>query len=97
MNLAVHSIMYSYFLLKGLGIKVPSVFAKVITSLQLVQFFMGLLCVVVASYRLSNGEACHSAKDFTYLGLLIYGSYFVLFVNFFYHRYIKSKPKTKET
>ena len=96
MNLAVHSIMYTYFMLKGVGIRVPSVLAKVITSLQLVQFFVGLLCVLIAAHRLLNGEVCHSTRDFTVYGLLLYGSYFILFVNFFYHRYIKSKPKKKE-
>ena len=93
MNFAVHSLMYTYFSMKGFGVNVPSVVAKVITSLQLLQFFIGLVCVIIAAARLWGGEICNSTVDVTLFGLVIYGSYLVLFLNFFYHRYIKQKPK----
>ena len=96
MNFAVHSFMYTYFMLKGFGLNVPSVVAQIITSLQLAQFFMGLTVVVVSAVRLWQGEVCNSAIDFTLFGLVIYGSYLILFINFFYHRYIKPKPKKND-
>ncbi len=96
MNLAVHSIMYTYFALKGLGVNVPSIVAKAITSLQLVQFAVGLACVLVATVRLWRGEGCNSTMASALFGLVIYLSYLMLFTNFFYHRYIKPKPKHKE-
>lgn len=96
MNYFVHSFMYTYFMLKGFGVYVPSVVAKAITCLQLVQFLNGLICVLVAAARLWNGEVCNSALDFTLFGLVIYGSYFILFINFFYHRYISPKQQKRE-
>ena len=96
MNFAVHSVMYTYFTMKVFGINVPSVVAKTITSLQLAQFFVGLVCVLVAAVRLWRGEVCNSTKECILLGLIIYGSYLVLFMNFFYHRYIKPKAKKKD-
>lgn len=96
MNFAVHSIMYTYFALKGFGVNVPSVIAKAITSLQLVQFLVGLVVVLTTAARLWSGESCNSTFECTAFGLGIYGSYLVLFSNFFYHRYIKPKPTKKE-
>ena len=93
MNLAVHSIMYTYFMLKGCGINIPSFVAQVITSLQLAQFAMGLLCILIAAVRLWLGEECYTTKEMITFGSIIYGSYLLLFLNFFYHRYIVPKPK----
>lgn len=96
MNFAVHSIMYTYFALKGLGVNIPSIIAKVITSLQLFQFVVGLACVLVATVRLWQGEECNSSMACSLFGLVIYLSYLVLFTNFFYHRYVKPNPKGKK-
>ena len=96
MNFFVHSIMYTYFALKGFGVRVPSVVAKAITTLQLLQFTMGLVIIVASGVRLKLGEECNSTMECTLFGLGIYGSYLVLFLNFFYHRYIKIKPRKKD-
>lgn len=93
MNFGVHSIMYTYFMLKGFGVNVPSVVAKAITSLQLLQFLMGLLVILISGVHIWYGYECNSTMACTVFGLVIYGSYLLLFSNFFYHRYIKSKPK----
>ena len=95
-NFFVHSIMYTYFMLKGLGVKVPSFVAQIITSLQLAQFCMGLAVVAVSAVRLLRGEVCNSTMACASYGLVIYSSYLVLFLNFFYHRYIKPKAKKRE-
>ena len=93
MNYGVHSVMYTYFMLKALGINVPSVIARSITTLQLSQFFMGLLCILVVSVRLWQGKECNTTVTCAIVGLIIYGSYVVLFLNFFYHRYVRPRPK----
>ena len=93
MNYGVHSVMYTYFMLKSLGVTLPSVIARSITILQLSQFLMGLVCILVAAVRLWQGKECNTTKTCAIVGLTIYGSYFVLFLNFFYHRYIKQRPK----
>lgn len=93
MNYGVHSVMYTYFMLKALGIGVPSVVSKSITTLQLSQFFVGLVCVVLAAVRLWQGKECNTTETCAIIGLIIYGSYLVLFLNFFYRRYVKPRHK----
>jgi hypothetical protein len=93
MNLAVHAIMYTYFTLKGFGVNIPSFLAQVITSLQLAQFAMSLLCIVVAGVSLWFGEECYTTKEMIVFSSILYGSYLLLFLNFFYRRYIAPKRK----
>ena len=93
MNYGIHSLMYTYFMLKALGVNLPLFVAKSITSLQLCQFTMGLVCIVLATARLLLGKDCNTSITCATVGLIIYGSYLALFMNFFYDRYIKVKPK----
>ena len=60
MNYGVHSIMYTYFTLKAMGVQLPSMVASTITSLQLCQFFMGLVCVMIAAVHLWLGMLCNN-------------------------------------
>ena len=91
MNCFVHSIMYSYYLFKSSGYKVPSKIAPCITTLQLVQFALGLCFNILAFWVKSSGEECMLTNDTFYYGMLLYGSYGLLFLNFFYHRYVKKR------
>ena len=88
-NCFVHSIMYSYYMLKSAGFKVPQAVAQVITSLQLAQFVLGLVGILTAYIQKSSGVECDPSYSFLNAGLAIYGSYFVLFLNFFYQRYLR--------
>lgn len=91
MNLFVHSVMYSYYAFKAAGFRIPSQFAQCITILQLLQM-VGGMAVNIAGYRvLSRGEECEFTYDSFFIGLVIYTSYFILFANFFYHRYLAKK------
>lgn len=98
MNYLVHSFMYSYYLLKACRVFVPTLVATCITLLQLVQFMLGLVATVVASQQYWSGHSCHVDDVQMVLGLLIYGSYLMLFSHFFYERYMKkpSSQKRKE-
>lgn len=91
MNFGVHSIMYSYYLLKSIAVPVPSIVAQIITILQLVQFFAGFTVTLVALKLYASGRQCHTNWNELIAALAIYSSYFVLFVNFFYHRYCAKK------
>lgn len=93
MNYGVHSVMYTYFMLRVVGVRLPSVIPRMITSLQLCQFMMGLICLAVASVRLWLGEECNTTVACAISGLIMYGSYLLLFMNFFYNRYIKKRQK----
>ncbi len=95
-NLGVHAVMYSYYMLKAFGLRIPSSIAKSITILQLAQFVIGLMLVLTGVWMKWEGQACGMNDTHIRAGLIMYGSYFILFLNFFYKRYIQRKPKTKE-
>jgi len=56
MNYCVHSIMYSYYALRAMRIKVPTGFAMMITSLQLLQMVVGCAINLMALNYKSRGE-----------------------------------------
>ena len=93
MNYSVHTIMYTYYALRSAGVKVPSQVAKTITILQLSQMFVGLLVNITAYRSYINNEDCDFDINIFYLGIVIYSSYAILFMIFFYTRYIKMKNK----
>lgn len=88
MNYSVHSIMYSYYTLKAGGVRVPQIVAKVITTLQLVQFIIGLVAAATAYVLKTSGVKCDATYGFLHAALAVYLSYFVLFLNFFCRRYL---------
>ncbi|CAL8097171.1 unnamed protein product [Orchesella dallaii] len=84
MNYGVHSLMYPYFALKVINVRVPSVVASFITSMQLLQMLTGLF-VNFYSVRLINaGVECDRHPNSIRLFALIYGSFTILFGNLFY-------------
>ena len=95
MNYFVHSVMYSYYVIKSTGlVRVPKSVALVVTGIQLVQFVLGFVVTYVAtSVYVIRGEFCHVDTVNITMGLSIYFSYLILFGNFFYHRYLKKSKK----
>ena len=91
MNFCVHSVMYSYYAVKASGHKLPAPIAICITILQLLQFFMGLFCNLLAFWlkKSPGGEDCDLNDSMFYGAMVIYTSYAILFSNFFYRRYIQ--------
>lgn len=90
-NVGVHFVMYTYYALKASGFRIPSVVAKSITILQLAQFAFGLVILMVGAWAYQNHYSCGMDGTHLIAGCIMYGSYFLLFLNFFYHRYIKPK------
>lgn len=97
MNYTIHSIMYTYYVIKSTGLRMPSGMAKGVTVLQLVQFVMGLVvnCTVLYVYII-QGQFCHINTTNIVMGSTIYFSYFILFGNFFFQRYVIPKQKKVE-
>ena len=91
MNLFVHWIMYSYYAAKSYGFRVPSKIAQCITVLQLTQFLIGIYCNILAIYVKTTGGDCVIHMDVIFFNVFFYFSFVVLFLNFFYNRYIKKK------
>ena len=96
MNYSVHVVMYSYFAIKAFGFHVPSKVALMVTILQISQMFGGLYINYI-SYKLfrSGRNDCWFNWNMLYSGIAIYGSYAILFMHFFYKRYVAQKDKTE--
>jgi len=90
-NLFVHAIMYSYYAVMAMRIKIPTAIAKSITIVQIAQMVFGIAIV------LTHGTCDNVDETAFVLGCLLYLSFFALFAKFFLGRYItKKKPEEKK-
>lgn len=88
MNSFVHSFMYTYFAAWAAGFRIPKWIAISITSSQIFQMAGGIL-VLWLSYIVNNrNENCLIPRNIIIAGFMIYGSYFILFVQFFIKSYV---------
>lgn len=95
-NYAIHSIMYTYYALRAIGVRIPKFVSILITSLQLMQMFVALFITIYAV----NEKWIHSRNCFVddaniWLGLVCYGSYALLFGNFFFQTYVRNGGKLR--
>ena len=94
MNFVVHSIMYLYYFLMAVGLRsVAKPFAKLITSLQLLQMAAGITFTILALMWTLQGK-CSADLINCRLGLAMYVSYFVLFAMLFKKLYLSKKKGT---
>lgn len=94
MNYLVHAIMYSYYALRALGVRIPRQLAMSITISQIAQMIMGTFVTFYAYYAKVSGQSCDISYSRLYAGIAIYTSYFLLFAQFFISSYLR-KPPTK--
>lgn len=95
MNYVVHSFMYSYYFLCSCGLKrAVAPIAPLITCLQIAQMMFGYaICLYIGYHKFVSSRGCETPSSLIRMGLLMYGSYFFLFVGFFLTRYGKKKSK----
>jgi len=99
-NSFVHSIMYFYYFLTGIGIR--PWWAIYITQLQIIQMIIGVLVCVVWCYLCSTSFHCNitegSNTAILIAGVIIYGSYLLLFAQYYFSRWEEkpSRPATKK-
>uniref|UniRef100_A0A0K0DL48 Elongation of very long chain fatty acids protein n=1 Tax=Angiostrongylus cantonensis TaxID=6313 RepID=A0A0K0DL48_ANGCA len=93
MNFTVHSIMYSYYMLRSLGVKVPAWIARNITTMQILQFVITLLILFHIGYLSNSGVQVDSHPKIYWFCVLMEISYVVLFANFYFQSYIKGGGK----
>merc|ERR1711953_1445704 len=96
MNFIVHSIMYSYYALKAMRIRVARSVAMVITSLQLLQMVVGCVVNYTAYTFKTKGMSCGVSETNLRLSLLMYSSYFILFARFFYSAYFAQSQSQRK-
>jgi len=94
MNYTVHSIMYFYFGLTQCGPagrKFAKNFAMLITSMQLLQMVVGIIVTVSSVVYHASGATCYVSLVNSAFGLVMYASYFVLFLQLFLNHYVFAK------
>ena len=100
MNYSVHSMMYFYFGLTQTGPRGKALarrFSMAITSLQLAQMVVGIAVTVASMVYHASGAVCHVSLVNSLLGLAMYVSYFLLFLQLFLRSYVwkTHKPETR--
>ncbi|XP_020753455.1 very long chain fatty acid elongase 3 [Odocoileus virginianus] len=94
MNFGVHAIMYTYYTMKAAKVKCPRWFPMLVTSLQILQMFIGAIVSILA-YIWRQEKGCHTTKEHLFWSFILYATYFVLFAKFFHQNYIMPKIKAK--
>lgn len=95
-NYFIHSIMYFYYGMTQFSPYTKSLvkpFAMQITFLQLSQMGFGVIIIGFTVYYKYYRKPCYTHANVNFLGLLMYASYFVLFLQIFLDRYFASKNK----
>lgn len=87
MNCFAHSFMYTYYALRAIGVKLPKPVALSITLIQISQMLIGFY---VCYFGYVTSLPCHFPKYLGIYGMMVYGSYSVLFLWFFYSTYLNS-------
>ncbi|KAM5244518.1 very long chain fatty acid elongase 3 isoform 2-T2 [Hipposideros larvatus] len=92
MNFGVHAVMYTYYTLKAARVEPPRWFPRLITTLQILQMFMGAI-VVILTYVWRQEQGCHTTAEHFFWSFILYLTYFILFAHFFHKTYIMPKVK----
>jgi len=89
MNLSVHAIMYFYYALYAIGNKTLHPYRKIITLIQISQMIGG--CYIVYALFIKCGiNSLKSEYANMVFAVMMYFSYFVLFIKVFFREKIKS-------
>ncbi|GFY38401.1 elongation of very long chain fatty acids protein 6 [Trichonephila inaurata madagascariensis] len=96
MNYFAHSLMYTYYAMRAMRIKMPRFVAIIITTSQILQMVAGCFVSYFGYITRRKGEFCQLPDDVASYALLMYASYFVLFARFFYNTYISPPGKSKK-
>lgn len=96
MNYSIHAVMYLYYAVMATKlVRIPKWIAMVITSLQLSQMVVGLGVQYVLWLNVEKSD-CHTDMNHVLAGLCMYGSYFLLFLDYFLGAYVRGKNTNKE-
>jgi len=96
MNYGVHAIMYFYYFLMAVKLKPRWFNSMYITVSQISQMVVGVT-IMVLGFVLPPKFAgdCAISTENNVAGLIMYGSYLMLFVQFFFERYQVKGGKSK--
>ena len=96
LNSYVHAVMYTYYAISASGLwRIPRQINVFITTMQLTQMLVGIVVTVAALYNYMY-YTCGVTENQLWTAFAMYGSYTILFMNFFYQTYIaRKKPVAK--
>ncbi|CAF2187322.1 unnamed protein product [Rotaria magnacalcarata] len=95
LNYVVHGVMYSYYAFRALRFRIPRWISMIITLLQLIQMVVGCFINIKAWQYKKYGESCQVTDENLKVSFVMYGTYFVLFAQFFLGSYIVKKSHGK--
>ncbi|CAG0902992.1 unnamed protein product [Darwinula stevensoni] len=96
MNVGVHALMYLYYALKTVGVHIPLSYAMLLTSIQIFQFFVAIFLQACVCFHILSGYSCHLTLFSSITTFFMYGTFTVLFMNFYRCKYLGGK-KLKTT
>ncbi|TKR86624.1 hypothetical protein L596_011179 [Steinernema carpocapsae] len=97
MNFVAHSLMYTYFAITALGIRINRAIAACVTLVQISQMVIGVAISIFVYYiKTRTDHKCQQSFGNLKLAFLIYSSYLVLFVRFFSRTYLSAPKKSVE-
>jgi len=99
MNFLAHSCMYSYYTATAAGVRVPRLVQMTVTSIQTLQMLIGVaISCHVLRLKLSNqSKPCQQSMANLTLAFVIYITFALLFIRFFYKTYwIKSQQTRRD-
>lgn len=91
MNFFVHSIMYTYYALQAINLRLPKIVSMTITTIQMLQMIGGVYFTWYTGRALFNHQTCDQTLAVVLSGGIMYSSYFALFFHFFCQAYIYGK------
>lgn len=95
-NYCIHGIMYGYYGMTQLSPYTRSLvkpYAMQVTFLQLSQMAFGVMIIGATVYYKYYRIPCYTTSTVNFLGLIMYISYFILFLQIFLDRYFGQKAK----
>ena len=82
--------------MRAQGRKIAKKFAMAITSMQLLQMVVGIAVTVASVVYHYNEKTCYVSLVNSALGLVMYSSYFVLFLQLFLNHYVFTTKSAKK-
>lgn len=91
MNFVVHSFMYTYYAVQSTGYRVPKAMAQLVTFLQIAQMTFALYTQAQALLL----PQCNVPLGLASFGLLMFLTFWALFIKFFADKYFHSTGEKK--
>jgi len=89
MNYSVHGVMYTYYGVRAIGWRTAKWISVTVTTMQISQMLVGCYIAYDIYTAKAHGEFCQQTPIHLRFTIIVYFSYLILFVQFFYEAYLK--------